>query len=60
MILSYAYHVIFGVGNASQVIDKVAFWPRSTFVSVSECVMLSGAIKDQKVMTVCLYSERDG
>jgi hypothetical protein len=60
MILSYAYHVIFGAGNASQIIDKVAFWPRSTFVSVSECVMLSGAVKEQKVMTGCLNSDWDG
>jgi hypothetical protein len=29
----WTHHVTLGVGNASQVIDKVAFCPSSTFVS---------------------------
>lgn len=41
--LRYKYHVIFGAGNASQASDNVPFCPRSTLVSVRDCVMLRGA-----------------
>lgn len=57
MIVWFAYHVIFGVGNASHVIDNVPFCPRSTFVSVRDCVILSGAWNEEIIWTNGLYLE---
>ncbi len=33
----------FGAGKASQVIERVPLCPSNTFVSVNDCVILSGA-----------------
>jgi len=51
--LCFTYHVTFGVGNASQVICRVPFWLSRTLMSVSDCVIFSGATKD-RYMSVCI------
>jgi hypothetical protein len=35
--------VTFGAGKASQVIERVPLCPSNTFISVNDCVILSGA-----------------
>jgi hypothetical protein len=35
--------VTFGAGKASQVIERVPLCPSNTFVSVNDCVIVSGA-----------------
>jgi len=46
--------VTLGAGNASHVSDNVPFCPRSTFMSDSDCVILSGARKEEKYLGDCL------
>lgn len=52
----YVYHVTFGAGNASHVSDNVPLCPRSTLMSVKDCVMLSGAKIDNKMVDRNLMS----
>ncbi len=56
--LCFTYHVTFGVGNASQVIWRVPFWLSRTLMSVSDCVIFSGATK-YRYMSVCIVIQNN-